>query len=94
MGVMFVYIGGIVFPPISRHTKEQPAASTKALHGPRQDFLTTVEKEIRDKEKWERTSETPASTVIPTTRDEDGQAGCFYFSRPSVGTTLVCMAHS
>lgn len=31
------------------------------------DFPTTVEKETRDKEKWERTSETPASTVIPTT---------------------------
>lgn len=53
-----------------------------------------MEKETRDKEKWERTSETPASTVIPTTQDEDGQAGCFYFSGPSVGTTLVCMAHS
>lgn len=64
---------------------------TKAVY---QDLLTTVEMETRGKEKRERTSETPAATVIPTTQDADGQAGCFYFSRPSVGTTLVCMAHS
>lgn len=52
------------------------------------DLPTTVEKETRDKEKWERTSETPASTVIPSTQDEDGQAGCFYFSGQVSGQHL------
>lgn len=80
MEEMFVYICSISFTLAHTEAAEEEThrihPGFKAVH---QDFPATVEKETRGKEKRERTSETPASTVIPPHRPRTGKQAVFIF---------------
>lgn len=87
--LMFAYICSVVFPlpPIRTQT-----ATTGPLHKP---SIRTSQQQWKKKQERRRKGKghlrhLPLQSYPP----HRARTGCFYFSRPSVGTTLVSMAHS